>query len=85
MVAGTIGMYPLTEFPIDSSLWHMIAYAAGTGGSLLLIGSSAGVALMGLEKINFFGYMRNMTIPVLIGYLCGFAIYLLQMNLFGIH
>ncbi|NGX37952.1 MAG: Na(+)/H(+) antiporter NhaD [Chlamydiae bacterium] len=85
LVAGTIGMYPLTEFPIDSSLWHMIAYAAGTGGSMLLIGSSAGVALMGLEKINFFGYMRLMTIPVFIGYLSGFGVYILQMKLFAVH
>lgn len=84
LVAGTMGMYPLSQFPIDSSLWHMIAYAAGTGGSMLLIGSSAGVALMGLEKINFFGYMRLMTIPVLIGYLAGMGIYILQRMLFGL-
>ena len=84
LVAGTIGMYPLQAFPMDSSLWHMIAYAAGTGGSLLLIGSSAGVALMGLEKINFFAYMKKMTIPVLIGYLAGMGVYLLQNYLFAI-
>ena len=82
LVAGTMGMYPLVQFPMDSPLWHMIAYAAGTGGSLLLIGSSAGVALMGLEKISFFGYMRKMTLPVLIGYLAGMAAYLLQKYLF---
>lgn len=84
LVAGTIGMYPLSEFPIDSQLWHMIAYAAGTGGSLLLIGSSAGVALMGLEKIDFFAYMRKMSIPVLIGYLAGMGVYLLQLKFFAI-
>lgn len=84
LVAGTMGMYPLSEFPADSSLWHMIAYTAGTGGSMLLIGSSAGVALMGLEKIDFFGYMRKMTIPVFIGYLAGMGIYLLQRFLFGL-
>lgn len=78
LVAGTMGMYPLSEFPPDSGLWHMIAYTAGTGGSLLLIGSSAGVALMGLEKIDFFAYMKKMTIPVFIGYLCGLGVYLLQ-------
>ncbi|NGX39608.1 MAG: Na(+)/H(+) antiporter NhaD [Chlamydiae bacterium] len=81
LVAGTIGMYPLTDYPVDSSFWHMIAYAAGTGGSMLLIGSSAGVALMGLEKIDFFAYMRKMTIPVLIGYLAGMGIYLLQRSI----
>ncbi|NGX45486.1 MAG: Na(+)/H(+) antiporter NhaD [Chlamydiae bacterium] len=83
LVAATMGMYPLTEFPIDSSLWHMIAYAAGTGGSMLLIGSSAGVALMGLEKIDFFSYMRKMTIPVFIGYLAGMGTYILQLWLFS--
>ncbi|NGX60430.1 MAG: Na(+)/H(+) antiporter NhaD [Chlamydiae bacterium] len=84
LVAGTMGMYPLSQFPMDSSLWHMIAYAAGIGGSMLLIGSSAGVALMGLEKINFFDYMRLITIPVLVGYLAGMAVYLLQLAVFGV-
>lgn len=84
LVAGTMGMYPLSEFPQDASLWHMIAYAAGTGGSMLLIGSSSGVALMGLEKVDFFGYMRKMTIPVLIGYLAGMGVYILQRALFGL-
>ncbi len=84
LVAGTIGMYPLSEFPMDSSLWHMIAYAAGTGGSMLLIGSSAGVALMGLEKIDFFAYMRKMTIPVFVGYLAGMGVYLLQSYFFSV-
>nr|NGX27664.1 Na(+)/H(+) antiporter NhaD [Chlamydiota bacterium] len=83
LVAGTMGMYSISEFPMDSSLWHMIAYAAGTGGSMLLIGSSAGVALMGLEKIDFFDYMRKMTIPVFIGYLAGMGVYLLQQAVFG--
>lgn len=84
LVAGTMGMYSLAEFPIDSQLWHMIAYAAGTGGSLLLIGSSAGVALMGMEKIDFFSYMRKVSIPVLIGYLVGMGFYLLQINFFSV-
>jgi len=83
LVAATMGMYPLSEFPIDSNLWHMIAYAAGTGGSMLLIGSSAGVALMGLEKIDFFSYMRKMTIPVFVGYLAGMGTYILQLWIFS--
>lgn len=78
LVAGTMGMYPLSEFPVDSSFWHMIAYTAGVGGSLLLIGSSAGVALMSLEKVNFFSYMKKMTIPVFVGYISGLGVYLLQ-------
>jgi Na+/H+ antiporter NhaD/arsenite permease-like protein len=77
LVAATMGMYSLADFPIDHTLWHMIAYAAGTGGSILLIGSSSGVALMGLEKIDFFTYLRKMSLPVFLGYLAGMGIYLL--------
>ncbi len=76
LVAATMGMYPLTEFPTDHALWHMIAYAAGTGGSILIIGSSSGVALMGMEKIDFVTYMKKVSIPVLIGYLIGMAAYI---------
>lgn len=75
LVAATMGMYPLEVFPQDHTLWHMIAYAAGTGGSILLIGSSSGVALMGMEKIDFMTYMKKVSIPVLIGYLLGMAAY----------
>ncbi len=77
LVAATMGMYPLEIYPIDSSLWHMIAYAAGTGGSMLIIGSAAGVALMGMEKIDFISYMKKATIPVGFGLSCaGMGIYL---------
>jgi Na+/H+ antiporter NhaD/arsenite permease-like protein len=75
LVAATMGMYPLEQFPVDHTLWHMIAYAAGTGGSILIIGSSSGVALMGMEKIDFMTYMKRVSIPILIGYLFGMAIY----------
>jgi NhaD family Na+/H+ antiporter len=77
LVAATMGMYPLSEFPIDDSLWFMIAYAAGTGGSMLIIGSSSGVALMGLEKVDFFSYLKKATLPVFLGYLAGMGVYLL--------
>ncbi len=77
LVAATMNMYDLSQFPMDSKLWLMIAYAAGTGGSILLIGSSAGVALMGMEKIDFFSYMRKVSVPVLIGYLLGMSVYFL--------
>ncbi|MBM3199065.1 MAG: sodium:proton antiporter [Chlamydiae bacterium] len=77
LVAATMGMYPVTEYPMDHSLWHMIAYAAGTGGSLLIIGSSSGVAMMGLERVDFFSYMKKMSFPVLIGYLAGILSYLI--------
>jgi len=77
LVAATMGMYSLDQFPTDHPLWQMIAYAAGTGGSLLIIGSAAGVALMGMEKIDFLSYMKRMTLPVLVGYLAGIGVYLL--------
>ena len=77
LVAAIIGMYPLESYPMDSAFWHMIAYAAGTGGSILIVGSSSGVALMGIEKIDFISYMRKMTIPAAIGFLAGMIVYLL--------
>jgi Na+/H+ antiporter NhaD/arsenite permease-like protein len=77
LVAATMGMYPLQTYPTDASFWHMIAYAAGTGGSILIIGSSSGVALMGLEKIDFISYMRKASLPVAAGYFGGMGIYLL--------
>jgi NhaD family Na+/H+ antiporter len=77
LVAATMGMYSLQTYPIDSSLWHMIAYAAGTGGSMLIIGSAAGVALMGMEKIDFISYAKKATIPVAFGYLAGMGAYLI--------
>jgi NhaD family Na+/H+ antiporter len=76
LVAATMGMYSLDQFPPDHPLWHMIAYAAGTGGSILIIGSSSGVALMGMEKVDFVTYMKKVSIPVLVGYLIGMAAYL---------
>jgi Na+/H+ antiporter NhaD/arsenite permease-like protein len=79
LVAATMGMYPLEIYPSDASLWHMIAYAAGTGGSMLIIGSAAGVALMGMEKIDFISYAKKAAIPVAIGYLAGMGIYLFFM------
>lgn len=78
LVAATMGMYPLQQYPMDASLWHMIAYAAGTGGSILIIGSSSGVALMGMEKIDFITYLKKAAFPVLIGYLIGMGYYVLM-------
>ncbi|MCB1080223.1 MAG: sodium:proton antiporter NhaD [Chlamydiia bacterium] len=75
LVAATMGMYDLQTHPTDSPLWMMIAYAAGTGGSILIMGSSAGVALMGLEKVDFFTYLKKISIPVFIGYILGMAFY----------
>lgn len=76
LVAATMGMYSIEQFPMDHPFWLMIAYAAGTGGSLLIIGSAAGVAMMGMEKMDFMTYMKKATIPVLLGFLLGMGSYL---------
>ncbi len=78
LIAATQGMYPLSQFPMDSFIWEFLAYCAGTGGSILIIGSAAGVVTMGMEKIEFFWYVRKIALPALLGYFAGAAIYLLQ-------
>jgi Na+/H+ antiporter NhaD/arsenite permease-like protein len=77
LVAGTMGMYDLVQFPCDHSFWHLIAYCAGTGGSILLIGSAAGVVFMGMEKVNFLWYLKRISLPALVGYFVGIGVYLL--------
>jgi Na+/H+ antiporter NhaD/arsenite permease-like protein len=81
LVAASMGMYSLTQYPADSFLWEFVAYCAGTGGSILIIGSAAGVAAMGLEKIEFFWYMRRISGLALLGYLGGAAAYIVQYQL----
>lgn len=81
LVAASMGMYSLAQHPTDSFLWEFIAYCAGTGGSILIIGSAAGVAAMGLEKIQFFWYLKKIGGLALIGYLAGAAAYVVQFNL----
>ena len=71
LVAATMGMYPMDKFPMDSDLWHFIAYSAGTGGSMLVIGSAAGVAAMGMEKIDFIWYFKNISWLAFIGFIAG--------------
>ena len=78
LVAASMGMYSLTEFPPDHFLWEFLAYCAGTGGSILIIGSAAGVAAMGLEKIHFFWYVRKISGLALVGYFAGAGVYLIQ-------
>lgn len=78
LVAATMGMYDLAHYPTDSFLWEFIAYCAGTGGSILIIGSAAGVAAMGLERIEFLWYARRIAVPALAGYLAGAVIYVAQ-------
>jgi Na+/H+ antiporter NhaD/arsenite permease-like protein len=82
LVAVSMGMYSLATYPPDHFLWTFLAYCAGTGGSILVIGSAAGVAAMGLEKISFFWYVRKISGLALIGYFAGAATYLIQNRLF---
>ncbi|UII19486.1 sodium:proton antiporter NhaD [Fulvivirga ligni] len=82
LVAAAMGMYPLSEFPMDSRLWEFTAYCAGTGGSLLIIGSAAGVAVMGMAHIKFFWYFKKITFPAFLGYLAGAEYYLIVAHFF---
>jgi len=77
LVAATMGMYSLTDFPMDHPLWEFIAFCAGTGGSLLIIGSAAGVAVMGMEQISFGWYLKKITLWAFLGYLAGAITYLI--------
>jgi len=78
LVAASMGMY---NAPIDASIWHLIAYAAGTGGSMLIIGSAAGVAAMGMEKIDFIWYMKKISWLAVIGYGLGYLLLLFMESL----
>lgn len=77
LVAASMGMYDLGAYPMDHFLWEFMAYCAGTGGSILIIGSAAGVAAMGMEKIPFFWYVKRISLYALLGYLAGAGVYLL--------
>ena len=81
LVAASMGMYSLAQYPPDHFLWEFLAYCAGTGGSILIIGSAAGVAAMGLEKIHFFWYVRKISGLALLGYVAGAGVYLVQYTL----
>ena len=74
LVAASIGMY---DSPLDSTLWHFIAYSAGTGGSMLIIGSAAGVAAMGMEKIDFIWYLKKVAWLAFAGFIVGAAVFIL--------
>lgn len=75
LVAASMGMYSLQHFPPDSSFWQLIAYCAGTGGSMLIIGSAAGVVFMGLEKVDFFWYLKKISFAAFVGYFVGIGVY----------
>ncbi len=89
LVAGAMGMYPISEagttgylanFIQDGVFWEFLAYTAGTGGSMLIIGSAAGVAAMGLEKIDFIWYLKHISWLALVGYLAGAAVYMFEFS-----
>jgi Na+/H+ antiporter NhaD/arsenite permease-like protein len=84
LVAAAMGMYDLQVYPADHYFWEFLAYCAGTGGSTLIIGSAAGVAAMGMEKINFFWYIRKISLFALLGYFAGAVAYILQHELLGL-
>lgn len=82
LVAATQGMYTLTQYPTDHYFWEFLAYCAGTGGSILIIGSAAGVAAMGIERISFIWYLKHISLLALIGFFSGVAVYILGNMLF---
>ncbi len=84
LVAAAQGMYDLSQYPTDHYFWEFLAYCAGTGGSLLIIGSAAGVAAMGMEKINFFWYLKKISLLALLGYIAGASVYILQHQILGL-
>ena len=81
LVAASMGMYSLSQYPTDSFLWEFLAYCAGTGGSILIIGSAAGVAAMGLEKIDFVWYVKKISGWAMLGYFAGAALYILEFQM----
>jgi Na+/H+ antiporter NhaD/arsenite permease-like protein len=83
MVAAAMGMYDTATYPPDSFLWEFMAYCTGTGGSILIIGSAAGVAAMGIEKIDFAWYAKRFGLLATAGYLAGALVYVLQDRLLG--
>jgi Na+/H+ antiporter NhaD/arsenite permease-like protein len=81
IVAAAMGMYGLDAHPPDSFLREFMAYCAGTGGSILIIGSAAGVAAMGLERIDFLWYLRKFSGLALVGYAAGAIVYIVQASM----
>ena len=84
LVAAAMGMYDLVTHPIDARLWHFIAYSAGTGGSMLIIGSAAGVAAMGMERIDFIWYFKKIAWLAFLGFAAGAAMFLLIETTFNV-
>ncbi len=85
LVAASMGMYSLEDYPTDHMIWEYLAYCAGTGGSILIIGSAAGVAVMGMEKIDFIWYLKKISLLALLGYFAGAIVYLIIYPYLAVH
>ena len=83
LVAATMGMYDMNTYPVDHYFWEFIAYCTGTGGSILILGSAAGVAAMGMEKMDFIWYLKRFSLIALAGYFAGAFFYMAQQYFFG--
>ena len=77
LVAGVMGMYPLSVYPMDHDFWLFLSYCAGAGGNMLIIGSAAGIAVMGMERMDFIWYLKKISLWALIGYLAGAGTFIL--------
>lgn len=84
LVAALQSMYSLDAYPTDHYFWELLAYAAGTGGSCLIIGSAAGIAIMGIEKIDFFWYLKRVSWIALVGFISGMAVFMLEQYLLAL-
>jgi Na+/H+ antiporter NhaD/arsenite permease-like protein len=85
LVAASQGMYDMATYPMDHKLWEFIAFTAGTGGSILIIGSAAGVAVMGMEKIDFIWYLKKISLLALMGFAGGALAYMAVYPIFAVH
>jgi Na+/H+ antiporter NhaD/arsenite permease-like protein len=85
LVAASMGMYDMAIYPQDHLIWEYLAYCAGTGGSILIIGSAAGVAVMGMEKIDFIWYIKRISLLAMLGYFAGAIIYLIIQPYLAVH
>jgi Na+/H+ antiporter NhaD/arsenite permease-like protein len=85
LVAASMGMYDMNVYYQDHLIWEYLAYCAGTGGSILIIGSAAGVAVMGMEKIDFIWYLKKISLLAMLGYFAGAIIYLLIHPFLAVH
>jgi Na+/H+ antiporter NhaD/arsenite permease-like protein len=85
LVAASMGMYDMSVYYQDHLVWEYLAYCAGTGGSILIIGSAAGVAVMGMEKIDFIWYVKRISLLAILGYFAGGIVYLIIQPYLAVH